>query len=106
MSEVSDVRKAFEKSLRRIDELIEGMRTERDRIKAEFERCLEMGRFGRVDWSRFEEFFEELYVVIPKRSNEWYVVAPRWLGSQIGWPVVYFLDFVLRLSFSFSVISL
>jgi len=32
MSEVSDVRKAFEDSLRRIDELIEVMRVERDRV--------------------------------------------------------------------------
>jgi len=31
MSEVSDVKKAFEDSLRRIDELIEVMRVERDR---------------------------------------------------------------------------
>jgi len=42
MSEVLDVRKAFEKLLRRIDELIEAMRAERDRIKAEFEQHLKM----------------------------------------------------------------
>jgi DNA excision repair protein ERCC-3 len=85
MSEVSNVRKAFEESLRRIDELIEGMRAERDRVKAEFERRLELVRFGQVDWGRFEEFFEEPYVVVPKRPNEWYVVAPRWLDFQVGW---------------------
>lgn len=37
MSEVSDVRKVFEDSLRRIDDLIEAVKAERDRIKAEFE---------------------------------------------------------------------
>ena len=68
MSDVSDVRKAFEDSLRRVDELIEGMRSERDRIKTEFERRLEMVRFDQVDWERFEEFFEEPYVIIPKRA--------------------------------------
>ena len=46
MSEASGARKAFEDSLRRIDELIEGMRAERDRIKVEFERRLETVRFG------------------------------------------------------------
>ncbi len=79
MGEVSEVRKTFEDSLRKIDELLEGMHAERDRTKAEFERCLEMLRFGRVDWTRFEEFSEEPYVIIPKRPNEWYVIAPRWL---------------------------
>lgn len=64
MSEVSDVRKVFEDSLRRIDELIEGMRAERDRIKGSFERRLEMVRFGQVDWQSFEEFFEEPCVVV------------------------------------------
>lgn len=38
MNAVADVRKAFEGSLRRIDELTEGMQAERDRIKAESER--------------------------------------------------------------------
>jgi len=85
MGEVSEVRKTFEDSLRKIDELIEGMRVERDRIKAEFERRLDMVRFGQVDWSRFEEFFEEPYVIVPKRPNEWYVIAPKWLNFQIGW---------------------
>lgn len=53
MSEASGARKAFEDSLRRVDELIEGMRAERDRIKVEFERRLETVRFGRVDRGRF-----------------------------------------------------
>lgn len=47
MSEVSDARKAFEDSLRRIDEL-EGMRVERHRIRAEFECCLVWFVLGRL----------------------------------------------------------
>jgi len=82
MGEVSAVRKTFEDSLRKIDELIEGMHSERDRIKAEFERRMELVRFGQVDWKRFEEFFEEPYVIVPKRPNEWYVIAPKWLNFQ------------------------
>jgi len=86
MSEVFDVKKAFEVFLQRIDELIDGMRSERDRIKAEFKHRLETVRFGRVDWERFEGFFEEPCITIPKRPNEWYVVAPSWLdlGFNLG----------------------
>ncbi len=59
MSDLSDIKKIFEGSLLQIDRLIEIMKTERDRLRTEFERRLELIRFGRVDWSRFEEFFEE-----------------------------------------------
>ena len=52
---------AFEDSLRKIDELMKAMRAERDRIRAEFELCLELFPFGqsdhfvhvRVDYTRF-----------------------------------------------------
>jgi len=46
MSHISDVKKTFEDSLRRVDELIDGMRSERDRIKAEFEQRLERLQLG------------------------------------------------------------
>jgi len=58
LSDVSDVRKAFEDSLRKIDELIEAMRVERDKVKAEFERRLEMVRFGQVDWEGLRSFLK------------------------------------------------
>ena len=45
-----NVRKAFEDSPRRVDELIEAMCVELDRVKAEFKRRLELVRFGQVDW--------------------------------------------------------
>lgn len=42
MNDVWDVRKAFEDSLRWIDEFIEGVRAERDRVKAEFESTFQL----------------------------------------------------------------
>jgi hypothetical protein len=41
MSEVSHVRKVFEAFLRQVDELVDGIRSEHDRVKAQFERRLE-----------------------------------------------------------------
>jgi uroporphyrinogen-III synthase len=52
MGGVSDVRKAFEDSLRRVDELIESMKAERDRIKAEFERVKFVVSGSRVHFMR------------------------------------------------------
>ena len=86
MSHISDVKKTFEDSLRRVDDLIDGMRSKRDRIKAEFEQRLESLQFGCVDWSRFEEFFEEPYVAIPKRANECtLLLLGGWIFRSAGW---------------------
>jgi DNA excision repair protein ERCC-3 len=38
-----------------------------------------------VDKSLLEEFLKEPYVVIPKKANEWYVIAPKWLSFAVGW---------------------
>lgn len=40
---------------------------------------------GKVDQEALKAFFEEPYVVIPKRKDEWYVVAPKFLPFSLGW---------------------
>lgn len=81
-----NIRKSVDESLKRIDELIESMKAERDKIKKEFETRMEKLRFGQLDLSELEEFFEEPYVILPThRPEQWYVIAPRWLNFQIGY---------------------
>jgi len=86
MSElISELRKSFQDSLQKIDQLIEGMKLERDKIKEEFEKRIEKLRFGQLDFSQLEDFLDEPYVIIPKRQNEWYVIAPKWINFQLGY---------------------
>jgi len=87
MSElISELRKSFETSLEKIDQLIESMKVERNRIKEEFEKRMEKLRFGQLDLDQIEDFLEEPYVIIPtRRPEQWYVIAPKWINFQIGY---------------------
>ena len=83
---ISELRKNFETSLEKIDQLIESMKLERDKIKDEFEKRMEKLRFGQLDFNQLEDFFDEPYVIIPtRRPNQWYVIAPKWINFQIGY---------------------
>jgi len=80
MSElISELRKNFQDPLQKMDQIIGNMKLERDRLKEEFEKRIEKLRFGQLDFSQLEDFLDEPYVVIPKRQNEWYVIAPKWI---------------------------
>jgi len=83
---VSEIRKQVEASLRRIDELIEAMKVERDKIAGDLRMRMEKLQLGQFDREQLEDFFEEPYVILPtRRPDQWYVIAPKWISFQIGW---------------------
>lgn len=45
----------------------------------------EKAMFSRFNQDLVRDFFKEPYVTIPKRAQEWYVVAPKFVDFQIGW---------------------
>ncbi len=77
-----DVRQKVMEVLTRLDELKHSIEVLQAQIRSDFERKMKMFLFNR---EFLEPFLEEPYVIIPKRANEWYVIAPRWLDFQIGW---------------------
>jgi DNA excision repair protein ERCC-3 len=79
------VREEFNKALEKLDQIIASLKEQRNLIVKEFEHKLEQYRLGQLDRSLLDQFFEEPYVLIPKRQNEWYVIAPRWLNIQLGY---------------------
>jgi len=85
MIDIFEIKKDIERGLSRIDELIENIKKERDRIKEEIEKKIEYLQLGKYNKEELESFFEEPYVIIPKRENEFYVIAPKWIDFQIGW---------------------
>ena len=85
MMDISEVRKSVDEALKKMDELIERLKEERDRIKAEIEKKIEQLQVSKYDIKGLDEFLEEPYCIIPKRENEYYVIAPKWVNFQIGW---------------------
>jgi len=85
LSELDEIRRAFEEGLRRLDELIKRMKAERDRLRREFEERLSALSVKGFDMEGLEEFLEEPYVLLPKGRDEWYVIVPKWVGFHVGW---------------------
>ena len=84
--EISEIRKSVNQALSRIDELIEKIKAERNKLESEFKERMEKLQLGQIDHSQLEEFFEEPYVILPtRRPNQWYVIVPKWINFQIGW---------------------
>ncbi len=85
MSELDEIRRAFEEGLRRLEGLIERMKAERDRLRREFEERLSALSVKGFDIEGLEEFLKEPYVLLPKSREEWYVIVPKWVGFHAGW---------------------
>ena len=79
------VREEFQRVLGEIDDVIRSLEDERRRMMHVFEEKLGEALRGQYNPEFFEEFFEEPYVVLPKRRNEYYVVAPKWLRMELGY---------------------
>ena len=70
--------------------MIDSLKLEREKIRSTIEKRIEELTLTRYTATEQQEqeldnFLKEPYVIIPKRENEFYVIAPRWLDFQIGW---------------------
>ncbi|MEM3464460.1 MAG: hypothetical protein QXL91_06315, partial [Candidatus Bathyarchaeia archaeon] len=83
--DTADVRKKVAEALAKLEELKHSIDVLQSQIRSDFERKMELFRFSQIRREFLEPFFEEPYVIIPKRANEWYVIAPKWLNFSIGW---------------------
>lgn len=79
------LKKETDETLSKFDILIEQIERQRSKIKKELDSKIEKLQLSKYNTEELSDFFDEPYVVIPKRENEYYVIAPRWLDFQIGW---------------------
>ncbi|MCS7097584.1 MAG: DEAD/DEAH box helicase family protein [Candidatus Methanomethyliaceae archaeon] len=83
--DIADVLKKVNEALAKLEEFKRSIEVLQAQIRSDFERKIELFRFSQVKKEFLEAFFEEPYLIIPKRANEWYVIAPKWLNFSIGW---------------------
>lgn len=57
----------------------------RESVKEIMAREAEKTMFSAFDKDLIDDFFKEPYVTIPKRPQEWYIIAPKFINFQIGW---------------------
>jgi len=81
----SSLRHELDASMEKFDLLLHQIQKQRNDVKSLIDEKVEQLQLGKYDKGEIDSFFQEPYVVIPKRENEFYVVAPRWVDFQIGW---------------------
>ncbi|MHA1685043.1 MAG: hypothetical protein ACTSYD_01415, partial [Candidatus Heimdallarchaeaceae archaeon] len=62
---IGEIRKSFEESLKKLDEYIEKIQAERERLVKEFEDKLEELKVFEIDKNALKDFLKEPYVLIP-----------------------------------------
>ncbi|WP_456329944.1 RNA-guided endonuclease TnpB family protein [Archaeoglobus sp.] len=72
MSELEKVRKSFEEGLAKLDQLIEQLKAERDRLQREIEQKLNELKTLNYIPEELESFLEEPYLIMPKKKDEFY----------------------------------
>jgi len=81
---LEEIRKSFEEGLSKLDELIEELKSERNRLKAEIESKLNQLQLNFIP-EELESFLEEPYIIMPRRKDEFYVIVPKFINFHIGW---------------------
>ncbi|MGI0148687.1 MAG: DEAD/DEAH box helicase family protein [Thermoplasmata archaeon] len=55
-------------------------------VKAEFGRLFsELSKYQAINFQEVQNFLKEPWCILPKSREEWWVVIPRWVGTQVGW---------------------
>lgn len=76
---------SFNDALTNLSDLEEAIHQSREALKAQMEASLLDGRFSQFDPDLVNAFMEEPYVILPKKEEEWWVIAPKFVDFQIGW---------------------
>lgn len=80
-----ELRKNVDKDLEKFDLLILKIQEQRNKIRRDIESKIEQLQLSKYDREELANFFNEPFVIVPKRENEYYVIAPKWVNFQIGW---------------------
>ncbi len=78
-------RSIMEEAESKIRELEEFISRARESVKETMQLEAERTMFSSFDADLVDDFFKEPYVTIPRRPQEWYVIAPKFVNFQIGW---------------------
>lgn len=77
-----EARKIAENAVRALDALkaqVSGLEREVNSVLAE------VFRYEAINIQEIHTFLKEPWCILPKSREEWWVVIPRWVGTQVGW---------------------
>lgn len=74
--------------LNQAQEAIKGFEQVVSQLRQQHEAMLESLKIPAIpnlDQNAFKEFLKQPYLIMPRRSDTWYVVVPKWVDMQLGW---------------------
>ncbi len=83
--DINNISEDVKKTLEQLENLKKHIEELQNKIQEEFRRNMDLLKISNIDEELLKDFFEEPYVLIPKRKDEYYVITPRWLKFQVGW---------------------
>lgn len=78
-------RESVAAAIRELEAMEEHIKKTRENLKGELQRKIESLQGTKIQSEFLDPFFEEPYVIVPKKANEWYVIVPKWLDFHVGW---------------------
>ena len=81
--ELNDIKKQADELVTKLELLKKAIDEKIAETKANL--IAEILNIGGIDKEALKAFLEEPYVVIPKRKEEWYVIAPKFIPFSLGW---------------------
>jgi len=82
IEQLKEVMAEAEKQFNTIESKIKAMR---ENLYQKFNKLMNSHQATQVDHEFLKDFFDEPYVMLPKRGHEWYVVVPKFLKMQVGY---------------------
>lgn len=79
------VKKKLEEANQLYSELTSDIEEKQESLKKKLLEINEKSRAVQYNQEELQNFVNEPYVVIPKKKEEWYIVAPKFIDFQIGW---------------------
>lgn len=83
--DLSSLRESVSKTFAELEEAKQRIEELQSHVRSEMDARLDALKISDVDPALLEDFLKEPYVIIPRRADEWYVIAPKWLNFSVGW---------------------
>lgn len=85
MSEIEDLKNVMAEAQDQFDKVEAKIKVLRESLESQFKRLLDKHQVSQVDSEFLKDFFEEPYVMLPKKGSQWWVIVPKWLKMQVGY---------------------
>jgi len=85
MSEIEKLREVVNAAEQQFSAIEAQIKQMRESLQTQFKTLLDKHQISKIDVEFLEDFFDEPYVMLPKRGHEWYVIVPKWLKMQVGY---------------------